>query len=752
MPNRHARRAAAAKQRKKLKASSKTTSSLALTASATIHAAAGDSKPRTFSLVAYTGEPMNIYRYEYPVVVDLATADLSAQSIPVLYDHYASAHTIVGQSTSVKPINGQLVVDGNFVLTPGVDGDYARMVLAKADAGYNWQVSVGGEPSSVERVPAGQTITVNGRSYAGPVCVARGLKLREVSFVVLGGDRRTSAVVAHEGNAAMTYEQWLASLGFTDPTALNATQREKLEARYKLEMKASGTSNGSGNGAGGQGGTIPPPTPAPAPTPTPAVNAGAVDPVIVARTQVADELNRHSRIQQLVAHYGVSSIEIGEGTSRQSVNAAEHAIRAGWDTRQLELELLRASRTAPAVINRDRNRDCNVQSLQGAMLLRAGVRLDNPIFNGQSAIAINVPAWLRAGINDTNRNQHMEAAHRYSDMSLVDLARESCRLDGRDAPHNRTELIQAAFSGGSLTNIFTSNVNTMVLMGFMEAADSTVGWTRETDVADFKTNERPRMTKSATPKKLPKGGTAEHLSRSDTGESYKIARYAQQNVIDEQDMINDSFDALKDTPREMGMGAARLRPDLVYSVLLANATLTQTGRALFNTTDGNLKTAHALAADKLKSAITSMKLFRENGVNLNLMPTHLIVPPTLWYTSRELLNSTTIVIAGTAGSVTERGSANTLLGDITTLVSDARLENGVIDPDSGTSYSGSSTTWFMASNQGPTIEVAYRRGTGRSPQVRAYTLDRGQWGMGWDIVLDIGVKALEWRTLLQANA
>lgn len=744
MPNRAARRAkeqADRRKNKKLRAAAKTTSGLTLTAAATINAAAGEGAPRTFRIVAYTGEPMRLYGYEYPVVVDMATADLTAQAIPILYDHIAHSHYIVGQSSAVQANNGQIVVEGQFILAPGEDGDYARMVVAKADAGYNWQASVGGEPASVERVPAGQTITVNGRSYAGPVCVARGMRLREVSFVVLGGDRRTSAIVASEDKGTeMNFQEWLAALGFTDPTALNATQRTALEARYTAEMKA----------ALGGTGTNTPPNPPPAPT-TPPVQAG-VDPVVQARNQVADELNRHARIQQLVAHYNQTTIEIGEGTQRQTVNAAEHAIRAGWDTRQLELELLRASRTAPAVINRSHDRDCTIQAMQGAMLLRAGVRLDDPHFATQHAVACNVPAWLRAGINDTNRNQYMEAAHRYGDMSLVDVCREACRLDGRDAPINRSELIRAAFSGGSLTNIFTSNVNTVVLLGFMEAADSTAGWTRETDVADFKVNERPRMTKGATPVKLPKGGTAQHLSRSDTGESYKIARYAHQNVVDEQDIIDDMFNALADTPREMGMGAARLRPDLVYAILLANPTLTQTSRALFNTTDGNLKTTHPLTAEKLKSAITAMKLFRENGVNLNLMPTHLLVPPSLHYTARELLNSTTIVIAGTAGSVTERGSANTLLGDITTLVSDARLENGLTDPDSGTAYSGSSTSWFMASNQGPTIEVAYRRGTGRAPQVRSFTLDRGQWGIGWDINLDIGVKALEWRTMLAATA
>jgi hypothetical protein len=44
-----------------------------------------------------------------------------------------------------------------------------------------------------------------------------------------------------------------------------------------------------------------------------------------------------------------------------------------------------------------------------------------------------------------------------------------------------------------------------------------------------------------------------------------------------------------------------------------------------------------------------------------------------------------------------------------------------------------------------TIEVGYRRGTGRAPTIRSFVLDKGQWGLGWDINFDIGAKALDYR-------
>lgn len=385
------------------------------------------------------------------------------------------------------------------------------------------------------------------------------------------------------------------------------------------------------------------------------------------------------------------------------------------------------------------------------MLLRCGVSLDHPAYQSQQAVAMRLPAWMRMGINAEQRQRAMEASYRYAGMSALQLCAEALRLDGRDAPHDRRDMILAAFSGSSLTNIFTTNVNAVLLSTYLETADSTVGWVREKDVADFKVQERPRMEKGPGLVKLPRGSEADHYNRSDLVETYKIARYAKQFVIDEQDIIDDSLGALSDAPTEMGLAAARLRPDLVYAILFANAALEADGVALFHTSHNNTNTSAGLAADKLKAGITAIQVQQENGVNLNLVPSHLVVPSTLRFTARELINSAQIIIAGTAGSVTERGVLNTLQGENLTIVADARLDNGVTDPSTGTTYSGDVNDWFLAAAMGHTIEVGYLRGTGRAPQTRPFKLDQGRWGIGWDVKMDIGAKALDYKALYRGQ-
>lgn len=742
MPNREARRkaATAARRQAKIEARAPKPEAKAFGWSVPVEVRAASTEPgarRKFTMNAYTGEPMRLYGYDLPVVIDCASVDLSIQKIPALYDHADYGNNIVGQIEAVR-VEGSsgmppIVADGYF--TPTDDpNDRANWVMAKADAGFQWQASVGGLPGRLERVDAGQTVAVNGRTYAGPCYVSRNTTLREISFVILGADRRTSANLrarlAHE-ESEMKFKDWLLAKGITNFDSLPQAVQTTLNASYADEVED----------------TYPPPIVQGGNTPPAVLPVQRTDPIAEENERTAANRQRIADIDRICAQYSVTEVEIDHDGKPTKVSLAAHAIKHNWTTQKVELEALRASRgDGPMVLTP--KTDCTTQALEGALLLRAGGRLDNKAFQSNQAVAMKLPGWMRAGINDANRNQIMEASHRYSSYSAVDICREALRIAGKQVPHDREEMIQAAFSGGALTSIFTTSVNAVLLASYMAAEDTTIGWTEEEEVNDFKTNDKLRMTlMGGGLTKHPRGGEAQHAERADTAESYKVARYSLQWAIDEQDIIDDSLDALKSFPVDAGQAASWLRPDLVYSILLSNPTLTATARALFNSTDGNALTSAALAADKLRSAVKTMLLIQENGRNLNPKPTHILVPPSLKHLTDELVNSSALLIAGTAGSVTERGNSNSILADGLIPVCDARLENGCIDPDSGTTNSGSTSTWYLACAMLHTIMVGYLRGTGRAPRVRTGQLEKGKYGQWWDVSMDIGAKALDWRGL-----
>lgn len=168
--------------------------SLNLTATAHIDVEAtgeGESAslPR-FQMVAYTGGPMRIAGWKYPLVIDLAGMSIPAQSRPIRFGHDPLSG--VGHTDSIRVEQGKLMASGLV----SRDTAAAREVVASSKNGFPWQASVGASVEEFEFVKPQQQVTVNGRQYAGPLNVVRKSTLGEISFVDLGADGETSASVA----------------------------------------------------------------------------------------------------------------------------------------------------------------------------------------------------------------------------------------------------------------------------------------------------------------------------------------------------------------------------------------------------------------------------------------------------------------------------------------------------------------------------------------------------------------------------
>ncbi|TWU15966.1 phage major capsid protein [Allorhodopirellula heiligendammensis] len=448
----------------------------------------------------------------------------------------------------------------------------------------------------------------------------------------------------------------------------------------------------------------------------------------------------------------------------------QRAMAEDWDQSRVSREFLRALRTRPSAVPagspaghvRSHGSSCTLEALQGAILLRQGFELDSPIFARREARAVlsrsNVRGeWITriasgngtAGGNSTDERflRARDEAHRYEGRSLPDICREALRISGRDVPSHDDDMIRRALSTATLDAVFSPSVNMQIIAAYLGVEDTTAGWTNPTDVRNFKTNERGRLTKGSGMKKLARGGTPNPIEFSDETEKYKIARYAGKFEISEEDIIDDSFGALSEhTPRELGEMAAELKPNLVFAILLANAAM-RDGTALFHADHANLL-ALALDAAGVDAAKVAMRTQTENERNIRNAMRFLIVPEQLDFKARQLMASAELRNAAGTGP---EGTANPLQNRFT-VVSDPRLDNGVVDPDTGTKYNGSSTQWFGAAAAGSnSIEVGYRTGTGRAPRMTTYMLPGDRYGMGWKCDLDIGAKAIDWRSMVKST-
>lgn len=184
--------------------------------------AADDKKQRTFSGIAYSGEPITDHWYWDRVIFDLATMQIKGR-IPALLDHRASQRAGAINDYKIDNTTG-LSVSGVLM-----SNEFGTQIAQDSDDGFPWQMSVRIEPGSIENVQADQSVTVNGKTYQGPIAVFRGGRIREVSFCALGADDNTNAVAASHKPKSFTQED------------TNVTELEQANARIKeLEGQVTG--------------------------------------------------------------------------------------------------------------------------------------------------------------------------------------------------------------------------------------------------------------------------------------------------------------------------------------------------------------------------------------------------------------------------------------------------------------------------------------------------------------------------------
>ena len=219
-----AQRRAVCEQRSKMRSESHLNfvcepGSITIEASSEDAAADSGDKPKLprFTMVAYTGGPMRIAGWRYPVIVDLAGLVIPSQSRPIRFGH--DMQSGVGHTDAIRIEDGKLVATG----VVSRDTQVAREVVVSARNGFPWQASIGASVEEYEFVTEGQSVIVNGRQFAGPVNVVRKATLGEISFVDLGADSATSATVAAQAvkESAMDSDQVKDTTAVEPPVAAN---------------------------------------------------------------------------------------------------------------------------------------------------------------------------------------------------------------------------------------------------------------------------------------------------------------------------------------------------------------------------------------------------------------------------------------------------------------------------------------------------------------------------------------------------
>ncbi|MEX0654867.1 MAG: hypothetical protein WD534_12580 [Phycisphaeraceae bacterium] len=437
-----------------------------------------------FSMVAYSGEPMRVEGWRHPVVVDLEGLRIESQRKPIRFAH--SAYQGVGHTERIVADGGRLIAEG----VVSRDTPAAREVVSSGKRGFPWQASIGAAVEQAEFIKPGTTVTVNGRTFPGPVFVARQTVLGEISFVDAGADRNTSASIAAQADKDNIMSENTNDHGqHSDPADDTATApasskgadvTSDTEDRRSTEAASTVTASAESNGS------VTPPQ-------------DTDDHIAAMRTLTATELRRQSKIRQVAADHP---------------EIAAKAIEEGWSGDKAELEVLRASRPkvtgggGPAMHSIDSTIDGHV--LEAACMLTGGIGQPEKVFEERTLEAAQ--RRFRGGIGLQELLLEAAWANGYSGRNFR-ASREVLRYAFAPAPGGGGSLpgVQASSLstidiGGILSNV----ANKFLLDGFFSVERTWRNICSVRNVSDFKTVTSYRLIGTDQYEQVAPGGELKH--------------------------------------------------------------------------------------------------------------------------------------------------------------------------------------------------------------------------------------------------
>ena len=357
---------------------------------------------------------------------------------------------------------------------------------------------------------------------------------------------------------------------------------------------------------------------------------------------------------------------------------------------------------------------------EDAMLLRAGVNVQNPAqgaeeMRGYSLRDLAIECMARDGVGTTTSLLRM---------SKDDLWNEACRQF-----FNPTAAFPAI-----LDNAIRKNIVQM----YQEIPTTFQLWTTKGSVSDFKpTKDHSYLA----------GGAGEFLRVGENGElkadtpktellpQRQIDTFGRQFSMTRQAFINDDVGFITEMPGLYAMSAKRTINKQVYKILIDNPAIFD-GVSLFDNAHNNLIASGAAPSiDTLQAAM--LKLLHQKdpfGDSIMVEPKYVIVPVGYGFKLAQILETAQIDVTGigshTANAlyqyrnklqVIEEGALNVLAGD------------------------GNAIPWFVAGDQryAKSLQVDYLNGQ-ETPTIRRMEV-AGQLGYVWDIWLDWGITAVDFR-------
>lgn len=681
----------------------------------------GKVKLKKFSMTAYTGAAMNV-GFGWPVVVDLEGMQVSGQAKPILMAH--DTGRIVGHTSAIDVTSQRVKVSG---VISGV-GEAAQEVVALAANGFPWQASIGAAIRRMEFVDRGESVKVNGRSFTGPVYVARQTVLGEVSFVPIGADSNTSAnVAAQPGGVNPMFEKWLKARGY-DVAKLTEGERNLLKAAFDYEQ-ANPPAVVAGN----------PPTPSPTPAPAFDLQAETQRQLEAMQRSAAAEIVRQNAIRSICAAEPDLETEIEENGTKRKVNILAHAIASGWTKDQTELAVLRAARPvvqgglAFVADGAGLQQQEQLQAMEAALCLSANLP-EKSLAKHYSEKVLNAATGqhfrgtkISTVIHATIAAAGMRAAHGNVSDATIRMAIQADKM------------IRASggFSTVSLAGILSAVANKAMIAAYEAQAVVWPMFAATRNHGDFKVHTRYRLDSTGSFKKVAPTGELEHVGLDEASYTNQLDTYGAIIALNRQMMLNDDLGAFLQIPTFLGRMSNIRVEEALFVLLLSNPG------NFFHSSNKNLITGGggAMTAANGIAAITAAEqkfsdLVDSNGKPVLIPPDRMLLGTANYIPARNIYEGRVKI---TGASQTEVNN-NEHAGKYTPFKSPYVNNTAITDQDGEAITGQSSTVWWLFANPAvrAAMAVAFLNGV-RVPVIESADTVFDTLGMQWRSYIDFGV-------------
>ncbi|EGJ50242.1 hypothetical protein [Desulfocurvibacter africanus] len=590
-------------------------SSIGLIVPVSVTLAEDDKAAGRFKILANSGGVNNYFGYEF--VIKLSKVKAKAK-FPALLQHNVAQ--IVGTADSTNADDNGLYIEGAFSKAT----EAGRQTEALARESFPWQASCGIMPKKIKRVGLGEKITVNGRTFEGPVDVWLESELKEISFTPFGVDSNTAAIALSakpgrhnpnpsEGNdmnllklarrmmnlsAETPDAEVLKALGLADGATDDA-----ITAALETKLTALATS------------ATPPATPGQAPAAQLAGEAVAKAVKDAMVQLAAEQAEARKTITQLCDTYKCPDIKTALLSEGVSVETARERIMA---------HLASGNRPLGGIVSMgatDMQKICLAAT--DGIALQLGVKIGTP--------AAGHEEFRKLGL--------------FGICQFL-LARQGENVFGLSRSQTADKFFELASSASTadFAHIFRDAANKILLAAYNESPATWRPIVRVVSAVDFKKIYGVELSAAPDLKPVRENGEYEEGFFKDSGENYGVITKGRILYITRPMIVNDELRVFGKGVQIMGSAARRMENDIVWNLITSNPTMSD-GKALFHADHKNLE-ATSKGVISTTTLTAGRKAMRKQvgltGEKLELRPRYILHPVAQQTDTEILVRSVTL--------------------------------------------------------------------------------------------------------------